>query len=102
MSAPKYRDEYLGSAEVRVVYTITGVGLIAGCIVKDGKIVRNARVRLIRDNIVVAETSITSLKRVKDDVKEVAAGIECGIGLDKIESLEKGDIIESFLVKSNK
>ncbi len=102
LSAPKFREEYLGSAEVRVVYTITGVGLIAGCIVKDGKIVRNARVRLIRDNIVVAETSITSLKRVKDDVKEVAAGIECGIGLDKIESLEKGDIIESFLVKSNK
>lgn len=102
LSAPKFREEYLGSAEVRAVYTITGVGLIAGCIVKDGKIVRNARVRLIRDNIVVAETSITSLKRVKDDVKEVAAGIECGIGLDKIESLEKGDIIESFLVKSNK
>lgn len=102
LSAPKFREEYLGSAEVRAVYTITGVGLIAGCIVKDGKIVRNARVRLIRDNIVVAETSITSLKRIKDDVKEVAAGIECGIGLDKIESLEKGDIIESFLVKSNK
>ncbi len=102
LTTPKFREEYLGSAEVKAVYKISGVGLIAGCIVKDGKIVRNANVRLIRDNIVIAETSITSLKRVKDDVKEVSSGIECGIGLDKIDSLEEGDIIESFLIKADK
>lgn len=94
--APKFREQYLGKAEVRATFKISGIGTIAGCLVKDGKIVRNAKVRLIRDNIVVAETAISSLKRLKDDVKEVAAGFECGIGLENYNDIKEGDIIESF------
>ncbi|MDR0696376.1 MAG: translation initiation factor IF-2 [Christensenellaceae bacterium] len=96
LSAPKYREIYLGKAEVRETFKITGVGVIAGCMVKDGKIVRNAKVRLIRDNIVIADTHISSLKRMKDDAKEVATGFECGIGLDNFNDIKVGDIIESF------
>lgn len=93
---PVFREEYLGKAEVRAVYKIPGVGGIAGCMVKDGKIVRNANVRLIRADVVAADTMITSLKRVKDDAKEVAAGFECGIGLKDFHDFVEGDIIESF------
>ncbi|MDR0751308.1 MAG: translation initiation factor IF-2 [Christensenellaceae bacterium] len=96
LSAPKFREVYLGKAEVREIFKITGVGVIAGCMVKDGKIVRNAKVRLIRDNIVIADTQISSLKRMKDDAKEVANGFECGIGLDNFNDIKIGDIIESF------
>ena len=98
LSAPKYREQYLGKAEVRVIYKISGVGTIAGCMVTDGKIVKNAKVRLIRDNIVVADTAIDSLKRMKDNVKEVLQGFECGIGLLNCNDIKEGDIIESFEV----
>ena len=98
LSAPKYKEEYLGKAEVRVIYKISGVGTIAGCMVLDGKIVKNAKVRLIRDNIVVADTAIDSLKRMKDNVKEVVQGYECGIGLLNCSDIKEGDIIESFEV----
>lgn len=98
LSAPKFREQYLGKAEVRVLYKISGVGTIAGSMVKDGKIVRNAKVRLVRDNIVITETAISSLKRMKDDVKEVAQGFECGIGLENYNDLKEGDVIESFLL----
>ncbi len=94
--APKFREQYLGKAEIRVVYKISSIGSIAGCMVKDGKIVRNAKARLLRDNIVISETAIASLRRVKDDVKEVLAGFECGIGLHNFNDLKEGDIIESF------
>lgn len=94
--APKFREQYLGRAEVRATYRIKGAGTVAGCIVKDGKIVRNAKVRLLRNNIVVSETSIASLKRMKDDVKEVLQGFECGIGLDRFDDIKEGDVIESF------
>jgi len=93
---PVFREEYIGKAEVRAVYKIPGVGGIAGCMVKDGKIVRNANVRLIRNDVVIADTMITSLKRVKDDAKEVASGFECGIGLKDFHDFLEGDIIESF------
>jgi translation initiation factor IF-2 len=96
LTAPKYREQYLGRAEVRALYKISGVGTIAGCMVKDGKIVRNAKVRLLRDNIVVADTLISSLKRLKDDVKEVSSGFECGIGLNGYNDVKVGDVIESF------
>ena len=98
LSAPKYREEYLGKAEVRAIYKISGVGTIAGCMVVDGKIVKNAKVRLIRDNIVIADTAIDSLKRMKDNVKEVVQGYECGIGLLNCSDIKEGDIIESFEV----
>lgn len=102
LSAPKYREEYLGKAEVRQTYKISGVGTIAGCMVLDGKIVRNAKVRLIRDNIVIADTAISSLKRMKDDMREVASGYECGIGLDNWNDIKEGDIIESFNIVEEK
>ncbi|MDR2266545.1 MAG: translation initiation factor IF-2 [Christensenellaceae bacterium] len=101
LSAPKYHEQYLGKAEVRETFKITGTGVIAGCMVKDGKITRNAKVRLIRDNIVVADTQISSLKRMKDDVREVAAGFECGVGLDGFDDIKIGDIVESFNVVQN-
>ncbi|MBO5776168.1 MAG: translation initiation factor IF-2, partial [Clostridia bacterium] len=102
LSAPKYREQYLGKAEVRQTYKISSVGTIAGCMVLDGKIVRNAKVRLIRDNIVIADTSISSLKRMKDDMKEVMSGYECGIGLDSWNDIKEGDIIESFNIVEEK
>ena len=102
LSAPKYREEYLGKAEVRQTYKISSVGTIAGCMVLDGKIVRNAKVRLIRDNIVIADTSINSLKRMKDNVTEVLRGFECGIGLDDWNDIKEGDIIESFNIVEEK
>ena len=98
LSAPKYKEQYLGKAEVRAIYKISGVGTIAGCMVLDGKIVKNAKVRLIRDNVVVADTAIDSLKRMKDNVKEVVSGYECGIGLANCNDILEGDIIESFEV----
>ncbi len=102
LSAPKFREQYLGKAEVRQTYKISSVGTIAGCMVLDGKIVRNAKVRLIRDNIVIADTAINSLKRMKDDMKEVAQGYECGIGLDNWNDIKEGDIIESFNIVEEK
>lgn len=102
LSAPKFREQYLGKAEVRQTYKISAIGTIAGCMVLDGKIVRNAKVRLIRDNIVIADTAISSLKRMKDDVKEVMSGYECGIGLDSWNDIKEGDIIESFNIVEEK
>jgi translation initiation factor IF-2 len=96
MLEPKFREQYLGKAEVRATFKISGVGTIAGCMVKDGKIVRNAKIRLIRNDIVVTEGQISSLKRMKDDVKEVLSGFECGIGLENYNDVKEGDVLESF------
>jgi translation initiation factor IF-2 len=96
MLAPKYKETVLGKAEVRQVYRITGVGVVAGSYVLDGKILRNASVRLLRDNVVVHEGKLDSLKRFKDDVREVATGYECGISLDRYSDIKEGDIIECF------
>lgn len=96
MLAPKFREVVLGHAEVRQTFKVSGVGTIAGCYVKQGKIVRTADVRLVRDGIVIHEGKIDSLKRFKDDAKEVAEGFECGIGLDKYNDIKDGDIIEAF------
>lgn len=95
--APKFREVTLGQAEVRQIFKVSGVGTIAGCYVKNGKIIRSAKVRLIRDGIVVYEGEIDSLKRFKDDVKEVAEGFECGIGLEKYNDIKENDIIEAFV-----
>jgi len=99
MLAPKTREVSLGRAEVRLVYKITNVGTIAGCYVLNGKVVRSALIRLVRDGIVIAEDKIDSLKRFKDDAKEVAQGYECGIGLDKFNDIKEGDIFESFIIE---
>ncbi len=99
MLAPKFREVDLGRAEVRNVFRITNVGMVAGCYVLDGKMQRNAQMRLLRDNIVIYDGAIASLQRFKDSVKEVAAGYECGITFEKFQDIKEGDIIEAFLME---
>ena len=99
MLTPKTREVELGRAEVRQVYKISNVGVIAGCYVLNGKVARNALIRVVRDGIVLVEDKIDSLRRFKDDVKEVAQGYECGIGLEKFNDIKEGDILESFLLE---
>ena len=96
MLAPKVREVALGEAQVRQVYKISSVGTVAGCRVTDGKITRDAQLRLVRDGIVICEDAIASLKRFKDDAKEVAAGYECGITLAKFQDIKEGDVFECF------
>ena len=99
MLAPKFRDVDIGRAEVRQVVRISSVGNIAGCHVMNGKITRNAKIRVVRDGIVVTEDEMASLRRFKDDVKEVASGFDCGIGLAKFNDIKEGDILEAFVVE---
>ena len=102
MLAPKLKEQILGEAEVRAVFKVPKVGQIAGCYVREGVIKRNAKARVIRDGIVIWEGSLLSLKRFKDDVREVNAGYECGIGLAGFQDLREGDIIEAFEVVEEK
>ena len=99
MLAPKVREVQLGKAECRQVYKISSVGTIAGCYVTEGKIARNAQIRVVRDGIVITEDSILSLKRFKDDAKEVAQGYECGIGLEKFNDIKENDMFEAFIME---
>nr|WP_308856564.1 translation initiation factor IF-2 [uncultured Oscillibacter sp.] len=99
MLAPKYREVVLGHAEVRQTYKVSGVGTIAGCYVQDGKIVRNCSVRVVRDGIVIHEGHLASLKRFKDDAKEVAENYECGMTIEKFNDIKEGDIIEGFTME---
>ena len=102
MMPKKYQEVMYGKAEVRKIFKITGVGTVAGCYVKSGKIVRGAMVRLVRDNIVLLEIKIDSLKREKDDVKEVAENYECGIKLENYSDIKEGDIFECFIMEEVK
>lgn len=99
MLAPKFREVILGKAEVRQVYKISNVGAVAGSYIIDGKITRNCEIRVVRDGIVVAEDKIDSLKRFKDDAKEVAKGYECGISLERFADIKEGDIFEGFIME---
>ncbi len=99
MLAPKFKEVSLGEAEVRQVYKISNVGVVAGCYVTDGKVARNAQIRLVRDGIVIHEGVMNSLQRFKDSVKEVARGYECGIGIEKYSDIKEGDIIEAFVME---
>ncbi len=99
MLAPKYRDVEMGKAEVRNVFKLSSAGTIAGCYVTDGKITRNSKIRVVRDGIVVFEDEIASLKRFKDDVKEVASGYECGVGLQKFNDIKDGDVLEAYITE---
>ncbi|MCI8421032.1 MAG: translation initiation factor IF-2, partial [Clostridia bacterium] len=96
MLDPIYKEVSLGEAEVRATFRISSFGTIAGSYVTKGKVVRNSKVRVVRDGIIIFEGALTSLKREKDDVKEVASGYECGIGLEKFNDVKIGDIIESY------
>ncbi|MRR07370.1 MAG: translation initiation factor IF-2, partial [Deltaproteobacteria bacterium] len=96
---PTLREKYLGRAEVREVFSVPKVGNVAGCYIQDGKMLRNAPVRLLRDNVVIYEGKMSSLRRFKDDVKEVSTGYECGIGLENYNDIKVGDIIEAFEIE---
>ncbi|MEW6229934.1 MAG: EF-Tu/IF-2/RF-3 family GTPase, partial [Bacillota bacterium] len=96
---PELREVILGRAEVTTTFRIPKVGVVAGCMVSDGKITRDASVRVLRDNVVIHEGKVGSLRRFKDDVSEVAAGYECGIGLASFQDVKEGDVIEAFKVE---
>ncbi|MBD3639160.1 MAG: translation initiation factor IF-2, partial [Crocinitomicaceae bacterium] len=96
MLAPEFKEEILGTAEIRETFKITKIGTIAGCYVTDGKILRNANVRVIRDGIVIYTGELGSLKRFKDDVKEVKSGYECGLNIDKFNDIKEGDVVECW------
>ena len=102
MLAPKFREAIIGHAEVRQTYKVSAIGTIAGCYVKDGKITRDASVRVLRDNIVIHEGKLGSLQRFKDSVKEVAAGYECGMSIEKYNDIKEGDIFECFVMEQIK
>ncbi len=102
MLEPDYKEVVLGSAEVRQIYKISNVGTIAGCYVLNGKIVRSSDIRVIRNGIVILDGKLASLKRFKDDVREVAAGYECGLSIEKFNDLKEGDIIEAYTMEEIK
>ncbi len=99
MLAPKYRENLLGHAEVRQTIHVPNVGTIAGSYIQDGKITRQSQIRVVRDGIVIFEDKISSLKRFKDDVREVASGYECGVGLEKFNDIKVGDVLEAFIME---
>lgn len=102
MLEPEYKEVILGTAEIRSIYKISNIGTIAGCYVLKGKLQRNAEARVIRDGIVIFESSLSSLKRFKDDAKEVNAGYECGLTVEKFNNIQEGDIIECFMMEAIK
>ena len=102
MLDPKFREAIIGHAEVRQTYKVSSIGTIAGCYVKDGKITRDAQVRVLRDNIVIHEGVLGSLQRFKDSVKEVAANYECGMSIDRYNDIKEGDIFECFVMEQIK
>ncbi len=99
MLAPKFRENLLGHAEVRQTIHVPNVGTIAGAYIQDGKVTRQSQIRVVRDGVVIFEDKISSLKRFKDDAREVAAGYECGIGLDKFNDIKVGDVLEAFVME---
>ena len=102
MLAPQFKEVALGEAVVRQVYKISNVGIVAGCYVTEGKVARNAQIRLVRDGIVIHEGVMNSLQRFKDSVKEVARGYECGIGIERYSDIKEGDVIEAFVMEEVK
>ena len=96
---PEFKEAVIGSAEVRETFQVPKVGTIAGCYVIDGKVSRNAKVRVLRDGVVIYTGQMGSLKRFKDDAREVASGYECGIGIDNFNDIKVGDIIEAFIME---
>ncbi len=102
MLAPKFEEAIIGHAEVRMTYKVSAVGTIAGCMVKDGKVTRDAQVRVLRDNIVIHEGEVGSLQRFKDAAKEVTAGFECGMSILKFNDIKEGDVFECFVMQEVK
>ena len=102
MLAPKYNEIYMGKAEVGETFKITGVGMVAGCYVTEGKIIRHGKLRIYRDDVMICEGNVNQLKRFKDDVKEVQQGFECGISIENFNDIKIGDFIESYLIEEVK
>jgi translation initiation factor IF-2 len=94
--APEFREEIIGEAEVREVFKVPKIGFVYGCMVTRGVVRREAGVRVIREGVVIAEDTMSSLRRFKDDVKEVRDGFECGIGLNKFQDVKEGDVLEAY------
>lgn len=99
MLAPKVREVALGRAECRETYKISSVGIVIGAHVQSGKITRNADIRVVRDGIVIADDKVASLRRFKDDVKEVSEGYDCGICLEKFSDIKIGDVLEAYMME---
>ena len=102
MFKPVFKEVHLGTISVRNTFKVSSVGTIAGAYVQDGKVQRNAQVRVVRDGVVVHEGQIASLRRFKDDVREVAAGYECGIGIENFNDIHEGDVIEAYTMEEVK
>ncbi len=102
MLAPKYREVYMGKAEVKQTFNITGVGVVAGCFVTEGKLVRGGKLRIYRDNVMIVEGGCKTLKHYKDEVKEIAAGLECGCAIENFNEIRVGDYIECYLIEEIK
>ncbi len=100
MLAPELRETFLGNAEILEIFAVSKVGKVAGCRVTEGNVQRGAKVRLIRDDVVVHEGTLSTLKRFKDEVKEVQAGQECGMAFENYQDIRQGDVIECFSVES--
>jgi len=96
MLSPVFKEEVTGTVEIRELFKISKVGTIAGCMVTDGKIYRNSKIRLIRDNVVIYTGELSSLKRFKDDVKEVSKGYDCGLQIKNYNDIHEGDVIEAY------
>jgi len=96
---PEYVEKVMGHAEVRETFKIPKIGMVAGCSVQDGKLGRNHKARLLRQSVVIWEGGLGSLRRFKDDVKEVLQGYECGVGLEGYDDVKVGDVIETFIVE---
>ena len=102
MLAPKFEEVIIGHASVRETYKVSKVGTVCGCYVTDGKIQRGCKVRILRDNVVIHEGDLASLRRFKDDVKEVAEGYECGMQIEKFNDIKVDDVIECFVMQEIK
>src|ERR1700756_133219 len=96
---PTYKENFIGNAQIREVFRITKVGNVAGCMVTEGVVGRGAKVRLLRDNVVIHEGTLKTLRRFKDEVKEVKSGLECGMAFENYEDIRQGDQIECFEVE---
>ena len=102
MLAPKYKEVYLGKAEVRETFNITGVGVVAGCLVTEGRLVRGGKLRIYRNDVMIVEGNVKQLKHYKDDVKEIASGLECGCAIENFNEIKIGDFIECYLIEEQK
>ena len=102
MLSPKYREVYMGKAEVRQTFNITGVGVVAGCLVTEGKLVRGGKLRIYRDDVMIVEGNVKQLKHYKDEAKEIAAGLECGCAIENFNEIKIGDFIECYLIEEIK